>query len=115
MDTPGRGEQDFRGGDEAEETSSESAEEEEGDPYIDDHPAVDLSVEPATMLAIRNSVRFELVKQVHAHRIAARVNRKVGNRAKAREHELEAEKAIRMIAALQDPMAPPEDWETTKD
>lgn len=70
---------------------------------------VDLSVDPDTMLEIRERVREELVQRVHAHRISARVLRKFGKLELAREQEERAEETIRMIATLEDSNQPPGD------
>ena len=80
--------------------------EDEFDPYLSGD-GIDLSLDPDEMLSVRERVRQYLVKKVHAHRIAARVNRNAGNVGTARNHELEAEKTILMIAAL-DEAEPPD-------
>lgn len=81
--------------------------EDEFDSYLSGD-GVDLWLEPEAMLSVRDRVRRYLVMKVHAHRIAARVNRNAGNVGTARKHELEAEKTVLMIAALED-SEPPED------
>jgi hypothetical protein len=67
----------------------------------------DLSVEPETMLAIRNGVREQLVRKVHALRITARLHQRFGNREMARKQEERIEQTLMMIKALEDEMSRP--------
>lgn len=67
----------------------------------------DLSVEPETMLAIRNGVREQLVRKVHALRITARLHQRFGNREMARKQQERVEQTLQMIKALEDEMSRP--------
>jgi hypothetical protein len=67
-------------------------------------PSADLTVPVETMLAVRDKVREDLVRQVHALRITARVNRKMGDRVVAARLEERARRKELMASALANPM-----------
>jgi hypothetical protein len=86
-------------------------------PLSDDQPSlehrsfVDVTVDRQTMLKVRDRHRQELVERYHHLLIVARLNRKVGKLALARESEEQARCTTIMIWCLDNPMdavPPPE-------
>jgi hypothetical protein len=76
--------------------------------------AVDLSLSPETMLAVREDLRQRLVKKVHFLRLSARLYRKVGDIATARHQEGMADKLVTMIKSIE-PMEDVATWAPLKD
>ena len=63
-----------------------------------------MSLSRDAMVAVRNQVRDELVRRVHALRMLARCHRKIGNLKQAQVYDAEARKTEQMVKLLDDPM-----------
>lgn len=73
-------------------------------PSKEQRSTVDVTVDPHTMLQIRNDLREKLKRHYYFLLMVARANRKVGNLDQAHKHENEAYKTQLMIWSLDDPM-----------
>ncbi len=68
---------------------------------------IDITVDPETMLEIRDELRTKLVHQYHLLLLAARSNRKVGDTPAAQRQEEQAKRTAMMIWCLNNPMPEP--------
>lgn len=74
-------------------------------PKGEQRATVDITVDPETMLQVRDEYRARLIRQYHLLRIASRTNRKVGNHEMAHKQESQAERTAIMIWCMDNPMA----------
>ncbi|MGH2411529.1 MAG: hypothetical protein ACRDGS_14360 [Chloroflexota bacterium] len=65
---------------------------------------VDVTVDPDTMLEVRNELRDHLIRHYHLLKISARAHRKVGALEECRVFEIQAGRTLLMIWGLQNPM-----------
>jgi hypothetical protein len=74
-------------------------------PKAEQRATVDITVDPETMLQVRDEYRARLIRQYHLLRIASRANRKVGNHELAHKQDGQAERTAIMIWCMDNPMA----------
>lgn len=65
---------------------------------------VDVTIDAATMLRVRDRYRAQLVQRYHLLQIAARAQRRTGNLEGARRHAADARHALIMLWSLDNPM-----------
>lgn len=77
---------------------------EEWMPEAERRALVDVTVDPPTMLKVRDELRQKLVTHHHQLKMAARAHRKVGDDVTARRLEASSLRVAQMIWTLDNPM-----------